>query len=306
MIALLFGLAFAQEEVCASVYTIEEFREAIAKAEAFIEEGEIKDAMNVLGAARKVVHCMKELVPRDDLVRFADARARASFFSQDPEEAIRWGHFITVLYPDYVWPDGALGVKMLLEEAEDVELVRLEDAGFAVEKKGSVFMDGVFLPVPQAHNEVPHLVQVFNGQGHLVRSFWQDGANFPSDLLGEPVTLKRPRYYDPVARTITPRGKPPEEIPVRKLVPPSLVAGGAMVAVSGVLYGLAGFGHAAFRCNPVERDGCPGSPEELTRIRTRTNLLVVGAGVMAVSGIGIGVVGLLDGTPRAELRLRFR
>lgn len=301
----LFATASAQEQVCSTIYTVEELRTAVAEAQALVEQGRGARAVEVLGATGDVLHCMDQLVPRSDLVVYAETRAIAGFLTQEPELAMRWGQLVTVLEPEHAWSENAAGVQMLLEEAPELRVTSLDDQGFALEKRGSIFFDGAFLPKPVATTGVPHLVQVFNGKGHLLEGFWQDGAAFPEHLLGPPTKLSEPKYFDASTGTITPKGKPPSDLPKRQLIPTKVLIGGGLVLASGAVYALAGVSHARFTCDAATRDDCPTTAAELTGLRTRTNLLVVGSGLLFAGGVGIGVSGLLTETPGIRFGARF-
>ncbi|MCB9672048.1 MAG: hypothetical protein H6736_13480 [Alphaproteobacteria bacterium] len=297
--------AFGQEQMCDAIYTVSDLRGAIREAAGLVEAGRGDRASDVLGRTRDVLHCMNELVPTEDLVAFAETRAIASFLVQEADDAVRWGRLVEVLEPEHTWPETAGGVQMLLEDADDVRMSTADGKGFLVEKGGSVFLDGKFLPEPSAWAGMPHLVQVFNGKGHLLKGHWQDGGAFPEELLGPAGALSEPRYFDAATSTITPRGKPPSDLPKRDPIPKLVLVGGGLVVVSGALYTLAGISHARFACDVREKDTCPTTSEELTSLRTRTNLLVLGAGVTFASGVGLGVTGVLTDAPGLRVSGRF-
>lgn len=307
LLSALLSTASAQEEVCDAVVSPEAFSAAIDKASGYIEEGEIPRALRVLEATKDVTHCMKTLISVPELARFAQTHAVASFFNQEEAESTRWGRLVELLEPGHDW--GEIGpehpVRELISEAGKPPFFETED-GFVLEPNGAVFIDGKFGRAPQAHGEVPHLVQVFNGKGHLLLGRWQDGDAFPNDLVGPPVKLTVPKYFDPVTSTITPKGKPPGDAPPRKPISPLVVVGASMVGVSAVLYGIAGLSHAKFRCNPADKDTCPTTPAELTALRSRTNVFVLAAGASFLGGVGLGVTGLLtEEAPGIRLNGRF-
>lgn len=306
LFAWLLSTASAQEQVCASIYTVDELRTAVSEAKGLVDQGRGDRARDVLERTRDVLHCMNELVPRDALVAFAETRAIAAFLNQELEAAVRWGQLVPVLDPEHAWSENAAGVQMVLEDAEEVRHVELDDRGFLVEDKGHVFMDGAFLPSPAASTAVPHLVQVFNGKGHLLEGFWQDGPAFPERLLGDdPKPSKVPKYFDPATGVVTPKGKPPSDLPKRKLVPTSVWIGGGMVVASGVLYGLAGVSHGKLVCDASVSSDCPTTAAELTSLRTQTNLMVLGSGVLFLGGVGVGVTGFLSDSPGIRVGGRF-
>lgn len=300
--------ALAQQEVCERSLDRTDFRAVVDEADAHLQEGEIPDALARLEAFKKITHCMDTLVAIDDLAAYARVHAVASYFNQEENEALRWGRLVEHLIPGGrgwgEWPEDH-PARELVREADEPELFET-DQGFVLEKNGAVFVDGKFAQRPQAMGDMPHLVQVFNGKGHLLRGAWQDGDAFPPDLVGPPVKLSVPAYFDPMTSTITPKGKPPSDLPPRQPLDPLVVTGVGLVGVSAVLYSLAGVSHSRFRCNPSEREGCPSTPEELTKLRSRTNLLAITAGVSFLGGVGLGVTGVLtDGSPGLQLQGRW-
>lgn len=295
MLLALLGTAFGQEEVCDTIVTTHDFRSRIGEAEALVERGEIDRATRVLEKTYDLVRCMESLVDRSALADFADVYARVSFFSQEGDQAVRWGRLVELIEPDHDWGEVAEDhpLREMLAEAGPPPERSLEDQGYAIEKKGAVFIDARFSPAPAAHAEVPHLVQTFNAKGHLLSAYWQDGPAFPERMLGEPGERTLPKYYDASTGTITAKGKPPSDLPGREPLSPLVYAGAGLVATSAVLYGLAGVTHGKFTCDSQEKEGCPTSAAELTRLRSQTNLLVVGAGVTLVGGLGLGATGML-------------
>jgi hypothetical protein len=154
------------------------------QADAAFGQSEMAKARVALDAARELLPCLA--VPPDPkhLARYGQQRAILSFFDQDETNAVRWGLLHRFVDPSVEWPfpeDHPL--RSLLAEAVDPPVGKAEGM-WVVPKGASVFLNGTPVTVPEARAEVPQLVQVYDKQGVVVRSFWQDGAAFSSDLVG--------------------------------------------------------------------------------------------------------------------------
>ena len=76
-----------------------------------------------------------------------------------------------------------LGEKSLEEGPPSI--VGPDDQGWLFPKKGAVFVNGHLSMVPEAPTEVPIFVQFADKKGEIVKAYWQDGAAFKSEDIGE-------------------------------------------------------------------------------------------------------------------------
>jgi hypothetical protein len=302
--------AAAQEEGCTAIYTRDELTVALDEATRLVEKAEVSRALTVLRAAQTLLPCLNSLVDKKQLATFGRMMATASFYEQDEIAATRWGRMARSADPEQDEATLPPALVSMLDEAGDSAAGRFPAGkGLILPKGGAVFMNGRLVLKLEVRAEVPYLVQIFDGNGFPVRGHWQDGAAFPADLVGTPSPLRNPRWYDPMSGTVTPKGKGPKtdggglDLPM----PQTAIAGGLLIA-SGAMYAFAGVTKARFSCDPMVSPDCPSTGEELTRLRSTANLLVIGAGVAAVGGVGVGVTGfLLDGsTPGLVVGGRFR
>jgi hypothetical protein len=302
-LALVPSRALAQESNCATIYTSAELDTAIDEAQRLLDNADITRAGSVLRKTRDVIPCLETLAERERLGRFGRLMALVSFYEQDEVQATRWGRMFVLTAPDMGWGDLPEGhpLVQLIEDAGLPVIGGPTDQDLVVPKKGAVFMNGSIVFEPEAHAEVPYLVQVFNKNGWPVDSFWQDGSAFPDRLLSSEVEApKAPSFYDEATNTVTQKGKPPviedefgggSDFPVL-----TTAAAGGLIVVGGVLYALAGTQHARVKCDPRDKDNCPTTPEQLAGAQTAANWLVLGSGIAFAGGVGLGVSGfLLDG-----------
>lgn len=315
MLLMLLQAAFAQS--CDSIYTNKELEVAVGDVDRLFEDADLDRALNVLRRTENLIPCMKELADKQLLGRFARAYALISFLQQDSVQATRWGHYFKGLYKegeDIDWGEhpAATPLQNILEmepldEPEDIA----KDAGWAHPKGGAVFVDASFMAQPQVQPGIPHLIQVFQKSGYLVEAYWQDSDVYKTDFVDSSGPTEVPKFYDPATHAITPKGKPPP-IPgttkAKKAPIVPLIAGGGLLVASGVMYALAGSAKAKLKCNPAEGDtDCPSTSAELTALRSRANLFVLGSGIALVGGLGIGVTGILveDEAPTLTISGRF-
>ena len=280
---------------------LDEAAEALAQAD-------LSGAKTKLNEVDKGLGCMEVLIDRKVLGRFGRAIGLLRFYEQDEPQAIKWGLMARLVDPDGAWPgdlpDGHPYLDMLSEE-ESPPKGRAE--GWLVPpEKGSVFINGEFIAEPEAHAEVPGLVQLFDRVGFPVETFWQDGAAFRANLIteeGGPIEM--PKYYNPDTGELKGAKAPAkvkgEKIKVEKApsdfpIVPVATAGGLAV-VSGVSYLAAGAAAA----------GMPNATEEsqLTRARSTTNALVVVSAITGAGAVGLGLGTVLASPNGIVINVRF-
>lgn len=304
-------LSMAWSSTCDSIYTRSDLQTSLDEVDRLQGNGDIDRAIDVLRKTENLLPCLEGLVDRQQLGRFARSFSIISFFQQDAEAAVRWGRVMKLATPELSWGDLPDEHPLIgwVEEAGMPEPSVPEEMGWVVPKKGAVFVNGRFSASPSGYANVPQLVQIFEGKGHLVDGFWQEGGNFRDGMIepaSKPATA--PKFLDPTTGLVTSRGAPPPITgPVeREGIGVPVIAGAGLVVVSGVLYALAGVTEGRVKCDPASKDSCPAT-EDLHGLRGRANLLVLGSGVALVGGVGLGVTGLLleDRTPGIRVGGRF-
>lgn len=139
--------------------------------------------------------CLDHAADRVQLARFAQLRAIAAFFSQDEPEYTRWVRAARLAAPALDWPQDTPVPLVQLEDEQELE--RVPDAYFSLEGRGrAVVSNGRPLLAPEAIADTPHLLQVLDRTGRVVRAEWIDGALFPEDLLGGDGPLVPPQGFD--------------------------------------------------------------------------------------------------------------
>ena len=146
-------------------------------------------------------------------------------------------------------------------------------------------------------------MQVFDASAKPTTSYWQDGAAFPDWILGPPIPDWAPPKWvsDPEAARAkssgakvahADRAKSDVEINWK----PVLISGGLAVG-SGALFGLAAGLHSGL--NTAE------TTDDLTHVRTNTNLAATFGGLVGVATLGyVGVALFTDGST-AGLNVRW-
>jgi len=308
--------AVAQEEACPADANVAQLREQIDTATRALTEANLASARPALSRAQFLFVCVPEPADSADLAQFARQMAFLYFYKQDEFSATSWGLLSRYADRKLPWPADILPThpfRELLEQVEDTPMGGPAALGLLPPKGGGIFLDGRLITEPRANAEVPHLVQVFDKKGALVKAYWQEGAVFSGDLLSSETTPpKPPKWYDAatgssqVAGTTAKPDKPdkpakPPKTPRTGGGGPSwaaIGAGGGLVVVSGVLYGLGAAQHGKL----ADAD----SPEDLTRTRSSANMFVVGSGVAAAAAAGaVGAGILLGDTNGVVLNVRF-
>ncbi len=274
------SLAHAQDDRrnCSKEYTEQAFRGAMSQAEEALDNVDMNTAVNILSDAGKDLICLDVAVKPTDIARFARNLSVLAFYGQDEFAAIKYGNLARIADPSGGLPRG------VTEDHPYASMMEMEDlppTGGPIDptlefpRGGGFFMNGQSKTEARAPAEVPQFVQVFGEHDTVIDAFWQDGAAFPDRYLAGGVGGK---------------GSGPNLVLVG--------AGGGAVAVGAILYVAAAA--SAGKMKNAE------SAEDLTKIRTSANLLVMTSTVVTAAGLGIGASGfLLDGGGGVGVRLQF-
>lgn len=289
LLATIAPSAWAQ---CEGTWDNERVGKRLDEVDAALAQADLSGAKTTLNGIDKGLGCVEELIDKGLLGRYARAVGLLRFYQQDEPQAIKWGLLARMVDPNGTWPgelpEGHPYLELLGEE-EDPAKVRAE--GWLVPpEKGSVFVNGDFIPEPETYAEIPGLVQLFDRVGFPIETFWQDGAAFRADLISEeggPIEV--PKYYDPETGELkgakAPAKVKTEKIKVEKApsdfpVVPVATAGGLALA-SGLSYLGASAAHGGL-ANATEES-------QLTRARSTTNILVVVSAVTGAGAVGVGL-----------------
>ena len=272
LLALIVAMAHGAD--CPDV-DLDDWREALDATDAAFAEARLPEARSLLLGTVQVLPCLEEVVPTDLLGRYARQRAFLLMVDQEAIEANGWYQLARAIDPEGAWPSYVPGrhtARDLSREPAPLQ-GKVEGAGLLVPDGGGVFLDGRYLVEPVAEAEVPHILQVADGNGLVTFASWQEGSVFPEKVLGPVVTVPpAPLWFtDPVDPAVA-----RAEIRRKRFL---ATAGlGAMAA------GLFGGAHLA-RVSYVEH------PTDT--MRGVVNGATVGAGVAATGALVAGTLGLV-------------
>ena len=215
MIALFIWMstAQAQTEVCAGPLRVEYWREAMDDVDTAIGEFNGGRATEILDATVYELRCLERPADPRDLGRLARQRSLMAFYQQDIAETEAWAILAAETIGGAPWPPGVPVPEpyhAFVAAMDPIETTEVDGKGLLVPKKGAVLLDGRVLTAPQASLGTTHLVQVADKKGRVLSTRWQHGAAFPDELLGAPIEVKQPKWYD-APPAPTPMPEPPTE-----------------------------------------------------------------------------------------------
>jgi hypothetical protein len=292
---------------CETPYTNNELVEDIVSVQAFFDEDKLAEANVRLQAMGEGLTCLDRLVEPGLIARFGQLMAVSYFFAQDQDQAVRWALLAHFTEPDIPYSlAGTHPFMDLVNTLEEPPFGQMKGKQLAPPERGGIFLNGSLAQLPIARADTPYLVQVLDGKGVLLGSFWQEGSRFQPGLLadgaGQPA---KPRWYrGPImsydgASFVGDVGEinttTSSVSPDRKPLTPILVSSGLALCSLATYVG-AGFAKASL---PEQTTG-----EGLTQARTTANTLLVVSGVSMVGAAGVGVTLFVDGRS-VGLNLRF-
>ena len=271
LLALIASAAAAPLSDCATTYGEAALLAEVSAADQQIEEMDASGLLAARAALLVELPCARERLgaPLIGAIHRVVATA-ASVAHEDLAVAPALASML-VADPGYQLPEEAYSpsdpVRLSLTHAG--LLVRQGQARpLAAPPDGHLEVDG--LPASASSTSRPSVVQAFAADGRLVetRYLW------PEDPLGSWAPTEAPPPSRVVARTRHPT--------------PLLVASGASLVVSGVLYGLASADRHSFRDHEV-----PRTNEELIALRQQTNGLTIGWMVTGAAALGLGATAVI-------------
>jgi hypothetical protein len=307
----------AAQQACIQPMSRIQLGAAIGDVSDALEASELVDARTHLTGIAERLPCLDEVVDPNLLALFARYNATVYYYGQDEDQALRWGLLSRLADPALAWDDQLYPedhpVRKMIDGADLPASGVMRDKGLVPPKGGGIFVNGVFAPRPEAHYEVPSLVQVFDRGRSKVDAFWIEGPSFPSGWTvmkvadvappswwdgksaGPPPSSPKPApNADPVAAVPT----PPPVAPKRTVRPPRPVNPNPQpvpvvpVVVSIVLAGVSG-GTYLLADSIASTLPDQQTPDDLTAVRSRANLLVMASGVSLAGAVGVGVGGIL-------------
>ncbi len=267
-------LSLARGADCPNV-DLDDWRDALDATDEAFTEARLPDARRLLAGTVQVLPCLKVVVPTDLLGRYA--RQRAFLYSVDQEgiEALGWYNLARVVDPEGAWPAYVPGRHSARDLSREPAPIRgsMEGQGLLVPDGGGVFLDGRYLFEPVAEAEVPHILQVADGEGVVTWAGWQQGVLFPDNVLGPVITVPpAPLWFtDPVDPAVARAEK-------RKVRFRAAAGFGAMAAG---LFGGAHLARASYEQYPTDT------------MRGVVNGATVGSGVAATAGLVAATLGVV-------------
>lgn len=305
LLALFAPAAHAQ---CEGTWNNERVSRNLDEVAAALGAADLDTAKRKLKETDQGLGCLEELIDRKVLARFGRSVGLLRFYEQDEPQSIRWGLLARILDAEGPWPGDVPEdhpYREMLAEEEDPPKGRAE--GWLIPpEKGGVFLNGEFLPEPEAYAELPGLVQLFDRVGYPLETFWQDGAAFREGLTGpEGGPVEVPKYYNPetgelkvgegpakVKSDKIPVEKPPSDFPV---VP--VATAGGLAVLSGISYAIAAGTAGGLDEAPTTAD--------LARIQGTTNIFVLVSAITGAGAVGVGVGTVLADARGVAFTVRF-
>ena len=194
------GSAWAQQEMCSGPYTDEAWDEHMQAADDAYRAFDLQGARAILTGIHSSLRCLEHVGDPGRFSKLSWQLGLAFFFEQDDDAMQRWSWSQQWAWEELPWPSDfdEHPFRVAAREAESPDLSGVEGAGFVVPKKGAVFAHGKFLAAPMAPVEVPLFVQVTDKKGTVVEQYWQHGAAFEEELVGDGLAaLEVPKWYAP-------------------------------------------------------------------------------------------------------------
>jgi hypothetical protein len=184
-LALVVAASQVSVAMACETYTLDGWLADVAAVDATLEAVQLDAAGEQLAAVADQLLCLQVAAPPQVFARFAVQRATVAFFGQDEMGALRWSRAAQFADGDVAWPSIVAEGHPVRSLSEDTgpPLWGGPDGGFAIDRRGAVLANGLFIARPRLPSEVPMLVQVFDRRGDWVQGHWQDGPLFPEALL---------------------------------------------------------------------------------------------------------------------------
>lgn len=171
--------------MCPGPYTHHQWNADLDAVQHALDHAEPAKASSGVRQIYEFVPCLDTVARRGELGRFARLRSITSFFGQEEEATVRWATLQRLAAPGLRWQAQAPPPAW----QETIEAMDPPTRGgdsseyLAAPDGGWVFLDGEFARTARIQAEVPHLAQITDKKGVVVKGWWQDGAHFQDDLI---------------------------------------------------------------------------------------------------------------------------
>ncbi|MEQ1569670.1 MAG: hypothetical protein ABMA64_28805 [Myxococcota bacterium] len=293
MIAVWLATAGWGQQACDTPFSRIQLGAEVGEVGDALAENDLVDAQKHINAVRERMPCLDEVADLHLFALFARYQAVVYFYGQQEAQATRWGAASKLAEPELGWDEKLFPAdhpaRQWIDAAAVPPVAVVPDRGLLAPRGGGVFANGRFLPRPEAPDDLPTLVQVFDRSRQRVDGGWQDGHRFPERFLTDSAgDLVPPAWLvggaplpAPIAKPTKPARPPGDsDFPV---VPIGVTV--ALAAVSGGTYALASSWSG--QLSDAE------NPKQLETARNKTNLMVVTSGVSLAGAVGVGIGGVL-------------
>lgn len=198
MIALLALTAGAQATICADRLSPPELTLALGLSIDALADGQSQQVYERLSPIVDRVPCLTEVVDAELLAELMRVISQVHHELGNADAATWWAtgsKASAELGWSYIYGDDH-PFRVMYSAARPARPIRLDDAGLLVPPGGALFVNGRMVQLPEAPDEGPVLVQVFDHKQQLVDAWWQSGAAFPSMVLsGRARVVQKPLWW---------------------------------------------------------------------------------------------------------------
>lgn len=288
-----------------------------ACAQPYAKESLIKDLVALQAALRGLdeegfksnatrlaqgMECLDSPVPAAVHARAYRYMGALAFIEGNSEEAVAWFRTSLEIDSAFQWDiqdfDAAHPVRQLFEAQRGVtsKPTPMEEAEFVAMVNERILVDGREARKPIASPDRNHIVQKLGPDGKVKHSWRIQGNQFPVELLVSPEPESPPPPVPVAAAPPPPKpsgslkthvgqdGVMVYEHPRSSVKTPLLAAGGAQLLLAGVAWGYSFVTHGDFDKATTSAD--------IQSTRKLNNTMVLTSGVLTVTGLATGFVGL--------------
>jgi hypothetical protein len=183
---------------CSSEFSVNDLVAAMNGADKALGQFDGDQAREILDQAKSRLACTQDIVHPNQIGRFAMIEAQLAFFDQDEDTATQWAtlarHVSYTVFPPSIPEEHPF--RGLVADIAAPDPVGPEQAFLRVPANGAIVLDGRLIQDALAPSECQNFLQVVDGTGVVVRSFWQDGSVFPNDVLrADTVSVATPDWW---------------------------------------------------------------------------------------------------------------
>ena len=297
----LIGLTFSTEAEASfcegAVFTPRDAAQKLTVLNASLVRKDEGTIMRTAGELEANLPCMKTPAPPQVFAQAYRYIGLGHFYRGDADTAARWFRSALELSPNHQWGVNEIDVNTevfrLYEDQRDVaDEAAVEVIGMDLQPPdGTIFyLDGRPLMEAKATTDRPHILFIASATDrHIISRFLVDGNQFPQQFL-VPTTKDKKKKKDVevssddmfAVQTVK-RVRPKSKTPL-------LVSSATTMAIAAGVYGYTYTTNAQFYATT--------SLQEKNDLRALNNGLIIAAGALGVTGLGVGYAGVIvDANP---------